>query len=336
MSEQKKMKKRKPGITVRDVPAAAFVKAYAAHLKKSNWLKVPEWADIVKTGHFKELCPADSDWYYTRAASVARKIYLRGGTGVGALKKVYGGSYRRGPRPPIYQKGSGKIARYIVQQLCGIGVVEDLVVGAGKKKHGRKITRDGQKDLDRIAAAVSSGRAGKLDSPKFGKIPEKAKETKEAFAKLKETKETKPSKDTKKDTKGGKDTKETKPKDLKGGKQEPGKPAAKETEKGKPAAKDTEKGKPAAKDTEKGKPTPAAGKEGGQGKAAPAAKEGGQGKAAPAAKEADKGKAAPAKDTGKPAAKEAEKGKQPAAGKEADKGKQQGKQQDKAPAKSKK
>ena len=47
--------------------------------------------DYVKMGRFKELPPTDKDWYYIRAASVARHIYLRRGTGVGAFTKVYGG-----------------------------------------------------------------------------------------------------------------------------------------------------------------------------------------------------------------------------------------------------
>ena len=31
--------------------------------------------------------------------------------------QVYGGQYRRGTRTNVFQKGSGKIARYIMQQL---------------------------------------------------------------------------------------------------------------------------------------------------------------------------------------------------------------------------
>jgi len=157
----------KQSVTVRDISAPAFIKAYAAHLKKTNWLKVPDWVDIVKTGHYKELCPNDPDWFYVRTASVARKIYLRGGTGIGALKKVYGGSFRRGPRPPVFCNGSGKIARYIVQQLRQIGVVEDLVI-AGKIR-GRKVSREGQKDLDRIAKSVASAANQALTKKKLKK-----------------------------------------------------------------------------------------------------------------------------------------------------------------------
>ncbi|DAD49425.1 TPA_asm: hypothetical protein HUJ06_031977 [Nelumbo nucifera] len=64
-----------------------FVKAYAAHLKRSGKMELPHWTDIVKTATFKELAPYGPDWYYTRAASMARKIYLRQGIGVGVLER---------------------------------------------------------------------------------------------------------------------------------------------------------------------------------------------------------------------------------------------------------
>lgn len=47
--------------------------------------------DYYKTGQSNELSPYDKDWYYIRAASVARHIYIRKGVGIGALSKIYGG-----------------------------------------------------------------------------------------------------------------------------------------------------------------------------------------------------------------------------------------------------
>merc|ERR1712006_65920 len=92
-------KMTRQGVTLKDVSADAFIKAYAAHLKKSGKIDLPPWFNIVKTAHFKELAPYDDDWYYIRTASIARKIYLRQKTGVGALRKHYGGADRRGARP---------------------------------------------------------------------------------------------------------------------------------------------------------------------------------------------------------------------------------------------
>ena len=53
---------------------------------------MPAWNDLVKGGVFNELAPTDTDWFYVRCASVARRLYMRR-AGVGALRKVYGGYY---------------------------------------------------------------------------------------------------------------------------------------------------------------------------------------------------------------------------------------------------
>ncbi|KAJ3336043.1 40S ribosomal protein S19 [Gonapodya sp. JEL0774] len=139
-----------PGVTVKDVDPHAFVVAYAAYLKRTGKLEVPKWTDTVKTGTYKELGPYDADWYYVRAAAVARHIYLRQGVGVGALRKVYGGRKRRGNRPNLSAVSSGSVARKVLQSLEKIKVLEQDDNG------GRRITQDGQKDLDRIAQQLAS------------------------------------------------------------------------------------------------------------------------------------------------------------------------------------
>lgn len=48
--------------TLKDVDSAKFIAAYAAHLKRAGWLKLPAWTDFVKTGHFKEMPPMNEDW----------------------------------------------------------------------------------------------------------------------------------------------------------------------------------------------------------------------------------------------------------------------------------
>jgi small subunit ribosomal protein S19e len=73
---------------------------------------------------------------------------LRQGVGVGALTKRFGGKKRRGTRPNHYAVGSGSIARKVLQSLEKIKVLEKDQEG------GRRITQDGQKDLDRIAASI--------------------------------------------------------------------------------------------------------------------------------------------------------------------------------------
>lgn len=113
-----------PSATVRDINAHAFIKAYAAHLKRSGNLDVPSWVDIVKTGRAKELPPSDPDWFYIRVASIARHIYLRPSVGVGALKTVHGSRINRGNRPSRHVEASGSIIRKALQSLEKIKILE--------------------------------------------------------------------------------------------------------------------------------------------------------------------------------------------------------------------
>ena len=113
------------------------------------------WHDLIKTGTFKELCPQDPDWYYVRAASVARKVYLRGGVGVGAFQKIYGGAKSNGSRRPHFAKAAAGLHRNILQALTEI----DLVAKK-KDKKGRWITRSGQRELDTIASQLVATRKG--------------------------------------------------------------------------------------------------------------------------------------------------------------------------------
>ncbi|KAF2138362.1 uncharacterized protein K452DRAFT_277478 [Aplosporella prunicola CBS 121167] len=131
---------------VRDVEANKFIEAYAAFLKRQGKLPIPGWVDTVKTSHAKELPPQNIDWYYVRAAAVARHIYVRKTVGVGRLRKVHGGTKNRGSRPSHHVDASGSVDRKVLQSLEKIGVVEH-----DEEKGGRRITQSGQRDLDRIA-----------------------------------------------------------------------------------------------------------------------------------------------------------------------------------------
>eukprot|EP00736_Rhodelphis_marinus_P014288 Rmarinus@m.5170 len=135
-------------VCVKDVPAHDFIVEYAQHLKRTGKVTVPEWANLVKTAHFKELAPYEPDWFYIRCASVARHIYLRGGTGVGALRKVFGGANRTGTCPSHFTTASGAVIRRALHELEKIKCVEQ------DPKGGRRITQAGQRDLDRIAATI--------------------------------------------------------------------------------------------------------------------------------------------------------------------------------------
>ena len=111
------------GVTLKDVPADLFIKAYAKQLKTAGVLKVPEWAEYVKTGVGKKLSPYEEDWFYVRAAAIARKLYIRP-AGVGALRKVYGTKKDGNSRPGRFSLASGSVIRSCVQQLEAMKIVE--------------------------------------------------------------------------------------------------------------------------------------------------------------------------------------------------------------------
>merc|ERR1711971_266530 len=133
---------------VKDVDQQVFTKALAAFLKKSGKVKLPEWVDLVKTNVAKELAPYDEDWYYTRIASMARHIYIRSPVGVSTMTKIYGVRQNNGSCPSHWRRGSGSIARKGLQALESLKLVEKDANG------GRKMSSQGRRDLDRIAAQI--------------------------------------------------------------------------------------------------------------------------------------------------------------------------------------
>ncbi|KAF1990369.1 40S ribosomal protein S19-B [Aulographum hederae CBS 113979] len=138
-----------PGVSVRDVDAQKFIENYASFLKRQGKLPIPGYVDTVKTGHAKELPPQSPDWFYIRAASVARNCYLHKSVGVGRLARVHGSVKNRGSRPNHHVDGSRSVNRKVMQALEQIGVIEK-----DEEKGGRRITVSGQRDLDRIAMTV--------------------------------------------------------------------------------------------------------------------------------------------------------------------------------------
>lgn len=133
--------------TVYDVPAAELITKVAEKLKENDKVNPPEWATYAKTGVHKELPPIDSEWWYTRCAAVLRTVYTQGPIGVERMRSVYGGKKDRGVAPGKKAKGSGAIARTVLQQLEEAGFVRAL-------KSGRVVSPQGQSMLDNVAFEV--------------------------------------------------------------------------------------------------------------------------------------------------------------------------------------
>jgi small subunit ribosomal protein S19e len=128
----------------KDVEPKILIEKLKEELKKMEEIKPPEWAKFVKSGVHKQRPPEQPDFWYIRAASILRRIYLDGPVGVERLRSYYGGLRKKGYFPKHFRKASGAIIRKILQQLEKSGLVE-------KTAKGRKITPKGQKLLNGLA-----------------------------------------------------------------------------------------------------------------------------------------------------------------------------------------
>ena len=130
-----------------DVPADDLILRLSDQLKKDKKINPPEWASYVKTGPHVEKIPQNRDWWYTRCASLVRKVYLHGPVGISDLKSYYGGRKRIGYNLDHHKDAGGAIIRNALQQLEASGYVE-------KKGKGRSISSEGMKRVDRLATEI--------------------------------------------------------------------------------------------------------------------------------------------------------------------------------------
>lgn len=116
-----------------------LIKALAEKLRPM--LRKPLWAEFVRTGMHKERPPTDADWWFMRGASILLKVQKLQPIGVSKLRRHYGGRKNRGAAPEHSYKGSGSIARKILQQLESVGLLKQET-RAGHK--GRVLTPKAQ------------------------------------------------------------------------------------------------------------------------------------------------------------------------------------------------
>ena len=126
--------------------AQEYIGKLAEALKGVSEFEVPEWVSYVKSGVGRERAPESDDFWYVRAASILRQLYVRGVVGVNRLRTRYGCKKSRGVRPSKFRKGGGKIIRVILQQAEKAGFVEKVE----KLQHGRRLTQKGRDFLDAI------------------------------------------------------------------------------------------------------------------------------------------------------------------------------------------
>jgi small subunit ribosomal protein S19e len=132
--------------TVYDVPADALIKELAERLKVNEHISPPDWVIYARSGVGKELL-LEEGWWFTRCASLLRRIYIDGPVGVARLRTYYGHRQRRGVKKERSVKGSGSIIREALRQLENAGYIKKI-------GEGRMISPKGQSLLDNTAYNV--------------------------------------------------------------------------------------------------------------------------------------------------------------------------------------
>ena len=130
-----------------DVPAEDLIERLTEHLRKEKKIQPPDWAVFVKTGAHTERIPYNKDWWYTRCASLIRKVYIHGPIGVCDLRSEYGGRKQVGYNLAHHKDAGGAIIRKALQQLEQAGYIVN-------KNKGRLISEDGMKRVDRVATEL--------------------------------------------------------------------------------------------------------------------------------------------------------------------------------------
>lgn len=135
--------------TVYDVPAAELINRVSSKLKEMEEITPPRWALFTKTGVNRDLPPDDPDWWYTRCASILRRVYIDGPVGISRLRTFYGGKKNNGSKPHHFERGSGAVLREALRQLERAGFITS-------SKEGRSISPKGQSFLDNAAFEVKT------------------------------------------------------------------------------------------------------------------------------------------------------------------------------------
>ena len=131
-------------VNAHDVPSSKLIGALAVQMKSLPMVQEPDWARWVKTGSHAERPPANVDWWFTRAASLMRKLYIHGPVGLTDLERAYGGSKALHYFPKHHRDSGGSSIRRILKQLEQAELV-------AKTPKGRVLSPKGRAMLDKVS-----------------------------------------------------------------------------------------------------------------------------------------------------------------------------------------
>lgn len=133
--------------TVYDVPPDRLIDQLANRMKRTPQVQPPEWSFYAKTGSHASRPPANKDWWYARAASILRKLYLHAPLGVGDLETKYGGRKRPGYSAAYHGSAGSSSIRKCLAQLQAAGYVQ-------KTPKGRALTPEGRSLCDKVSTEI--------------------------------------------------------------------------------------------------------------------------------------------------------------------------------------
>jgi len=134
-------------VNVYDVPSEKLLNVLAEQVKQLPGFEAPEWSRFAKTGSHAERPPTNQDWWFARAASILRKLYIHSPLGIGDLERGYGGSKAVAYFPKHHRDAGSSSVRKILKQLEVAGLV-------AKSPKGRTLTPKGTAMLDKISKEI--------------------------------------------------------------------------------------------------------------------------------------------------------------------------------------
>ncbi len=130
-----------------DVPADSLIEALAEHLRRVPEIEATPWAQFAKTGSHVERDPQQPTFWYSRAASILRKLYFHGPLGISDLERMYGGNKQVSYFPKHHRDAGSSIIRNLLRQLEGAGLV-------AKGTKGRVLTPKATALLDKLSKEI--------------------------------------------------------------------------------------------------------------------------------------------------------------------------------------
>ena len=132
-----------------DVNQIKLVNEVAKKLEEEKLTPQPDWAMFVKTGSAKDRIPSQDNWWYLRAASIMRRMYVnKRPIGVNRLRNIYGDKEKNRYSGKHFKPASGAIIRHILQELEKAELIKKVKV---QNHFGRVLTPKGIAFTDNAA-----------------------------------------------------------------------------------------------------------------------------------------------------------------------------------------